>query len=175
MEGYLSQGGAAQTQPQTQPEQAAESVESKEPATKLAVNAMKVMYSDEVWPNIEKMIQLGMEGCVDAVVLIAINILDLAQHKNYKPSDDELMDAAEDLVDDIVQLGLNAGSLQGEKEDLMAQILINAITEINEKRPGVINIEALQAIASQGTPEEQAKAQQFAPQQSAQPQPQMQG
>lgn len=173
MEGYLSQSEAPQ--PQAQPEQSAEPLESKEPATKLAVNAMKVMYSDEVWPNIEKMIQAGLEGCVDAVVLIAINILDLAQHKNYKPSDDELMDAAEDLVDDIVQLGLNAGSLQGEKEDLMAQILINAITEINEKRPGVINIEALQAIASQGTPEEQAKAQQFAPQQSAQPQPQMQG
>lgn len=161
-EGYLSQGGAQP--PQQGAEQATQATSQKEPATKLAVNAMKVMYSDEVWPDIESFIKKGPEGCIDAVVMIAVNILDLAKHKNYQPSDDELMDAAEDLVDDVVQLGLNAGSLQGEKEDLMAQILIGAITQIDKERPGMINIEALQAVAAQASPEEQAKAQQFAPQ-----------
>ena len=184
-EGYLSQGAGQQPQQpqQASPEQQPQGQGQGEPETILAVNAMKVMYSEKVWPDIERMIQKGLDGCIKAVVMIAVNILRSAQQGSYKPSDDELLDAAGDIVDDVVELGLRGGSLQGNKDDLMADVMVGAISGVNEQLPGVINMEALQQIAAQATPEDQQAAQRFAPQQAGQPQqgaqpqsqPQMQG
>ncbi len=126
---------------------------------KLAENAMKVMYSDDMWPQVKESLGEGMEGAIDLMVTISVNILSMAKTKAFQFTMDDLGDAAMDLSDDIVTMGVSMGTMQGEPEDLQSVLVAGVLKGIAEKMPEAIDLNELQAIADQATPEEQQQAQ----------------
>lgn len=181
--GQVPQAGQApQGQPQGQPQGGPPAPgPGPEAHNDLMNNALRLLHDPQAAPEFESMIAQGEKGAAHAAVTIGEQVIN-AHNQNGAGVDDNMVeDAITAIVDDITAIGLGNGSLQpepminGEPASKMA-VMAYASETWAQKFPEFAA--GLAQVAQQGTPQDDAAAQQLAQylqssgQQPAQGQPQ---